>query len=195
MKKSLSIIASMAALVALAGCPGGSPNTNTSPTPSPSASSSTPNPGTSATPDPGTSATPTPGPTGPTATPTPLPSGSALPTPPPATNTGFSITGATAVKQSDFSYVFTISGTDLGAVGDYSNLEAEVSGSTVKLVSNGQSLVNNVELRALTIAPGSITFRWLPPNGAPTPNDFVKLNYTKNNDSAKTSTGIRLSVQ
>lgn len=195
MKKSLSIIASMAVLVALAGCPGGSPNTNTSPTPSPSASSSNPNPGTSATPDPGTSATPTPGPTGPTATPTPLPSGSALPTPPPPTNLGFSITGATAVKQSDFSYIFTISGTDLGAVGDYSNLEAEVSGSTVKLVSNGQALVNNVELRSLTIAPGSITFRWLPPNGAPTANDFVKLNYTKNNDSAKSSSGIRLSVQ
>jgi len=189
MKKSLCIIASMAMLVALAGCPGGTPNTNPSPSPSPSGSTASPNPGTSATPNPGTSATPNP----PTATPTPLPAGSALPTPPPPTNLGFSVTGATAVKQPDFSYIYTVSGTDFGAVGDYSSLKANVSGGTVELISNGQARLNG-DLKAVTVTPTSITFHWVNPNGA-TSNDLLSLDYTKNNEARKVSSAVRLSVQ
>lgn len=193
MKKSLGIFASLALLVSLAGCPGGNPSTPSSPSPSPSTA---PSADPSATPTPGPSSTPTTNPTsGPTATPTPLPSGSALPTPPPANNTGFSITGATAVKQSDFSYIFTVTGTDLGNVGDYSLLQADVSGATITLVANGQSRVDGTELREVSVSPTSVTFRWLNPLGAPTANDLVKLNYQKNNDSMKTSTSVRLSVQ
>jgi len=192
MKKSLYIIASVALIVTLAGCPGNPPNPPASPSPSPVES-----PTSGPTDEP--VSTPTPGGTTPTAnpgsTPTPLPAGSALPTPPPPSNTGFSITGATAVKQPDFSYVYTLNGTDLGTIGDYANLQVEVSGSTVTLVQNGQSRVNGVDLKDLNISPTGISFRWVNPFGAPTSNDLVKLNYTKNNEQPKTSTAIRLSVQ
>lgn len=188
MKKSLFIIASMALIVTLAGCPGSTPNTTASPSPKPTATAS-PAPATTPTP----ASTATPGPTGPTATPTPLPSSQALPTPPPSINTGFSVTGATAVLQKDFSYIYTVTGTDFGAVGDYASLKAEVSGGTVELVVNGQARLNG-DLKAVTITPTQITFHWVNPNSA-TSNDLLKLTYQKNNDTLKTSTAVRLSVQ
>ena len=190
MKKSLYIIASLALMVTLAGCPGSSnPNQpGASPSPTPSA---TPTDVVSPTPTPVETQTPPPA----TSTPTPLPSGSALPTPVPPSNTGFSVTGASAIKQPDFSYIYTLSGTDLGTVGVYANLQVEVSGSTLTLVQGGQAKVNGIDLKDLSVTPAAITFRWVNPFGAPTANDLVRLNYTKNGEQPKTSTAIRLSVQ
>lgn len=187
MNKSLFIAAGFALMVTLTGCPGSNPGQTPGPSPSVSA---TPTPEESSSTEP----TPVPSTSAPISTPTPLPSGSALPTPVPG-DTALTLTAATAVKQSDFSYVFTITGTNLGAIADYSYLQIESSDATLVLVRSGQSQHNGVELKeAVSVTPTSISFRWLPPNGAPTNNDLIKLNFLKNSQTVQNSTTVRLSV-
>ncbi|PKL79259.1 MAG: hypothetical protein CVV27_02100 [Candidatus Melainabacteria bacterium HGW-Melainabacteria-1] len=186
MKKSLFIAAGVALMVTLSGCPGGTTN-QPNPSANPSASPSE-EPTATPTPSEGPTSTPTP----PLSTPTPLPSGSALPTPEPGP-VGFSISGATATKQSDFTFIFNITGTDLGAIADYQILQVENSGSTIELVRDGK-FTPNVELRELSITPTGITFRWLTPFGAPTSNDLLRLHYTKVGETTKNSTSVRLSA-
>lgn len=188
MNKSLLTIASLALMVTLAGCPGGNPsqpNPSSNPSETPSVTPSE----TPATTEPGSSSNPG---TTPVATPTPITD--ALPTPVPG-NTSLTLTAASAVKQSDFSYVFTITGTGLGTIADYSTLQVEASDSTVILVRNGVSQHNGIEIKeAVSVTPSSITFRWLPPNGAPTNNDLVKLTYTKMGSNQQISTDVRMAV-
>ncbi|MGV3525677.1 MAG: hypothetical protein ACO1RX_15755 [Candidatus Sericytochromatia bacterium] len=188
MNKSLLLAASLAMMVSLTGCP----STPTQPNPgaSPSASA-TPSAEPTPSMDPGASATPDPTPTTePTAGPT------ALPTVDPGGNVGFSLTSATATKQPNFSYRFVITGTGLGAVADYNQLQVQSSDATITLVENGQAKAANVELKEMaTIAGNQLSFTWLPPNGAPTNNDMIKLTYgKKGGEAGLISTNVRLTV-
>lgn len=182
MNKSLLTIASLALMVTLAGCPGGNP--------------SQPNPSTNPSENPSVTPSETPATTEPSSAPvaTPTPITDALPTPVPG-NTSLALTAASAVKQSDFSYVFTITGTGLGTIADYSTLQVDASDATVVLVRNGVSQHNGIEIKeAVSVTPTSITFRWVHPNGAPTDNDLVKLTYTKVGSNEQISTDVRMAV-
>lgn len=184
MKKSLLIAAGLATMVTLAGCP-------SDPTPGqPSTPTATPTPVQSNSPDPTPTDSPTP-------TPTATPEGPKPPlaTPTPPANQGFSLVSATAVEASDkrFSYDYTIVGTGFGAVADYNYFQIEDSASTVKLIENGV-VKNNVEITNVVITPTEIKFRWVPPFGAPTDQNLIKVNYLQNAGGLKVSSTVRLAV-
>lgn len=183
MKKSLLIAASLATMVTLSACGPGPAG----PSPSPSAS-----PSESATPTPGPSESPSETPM-PSATPTPAPSQSALPTPTPPANLGFSLATATATKTPNFRYNFVITGTGLGAVADYKELQIRSSDATIKLVENGTAR-NTVEVSNVEITPTQISFTWLPPLGSVTNQDLLDVTYILTSNDAKNSSTVRLSV-
>lgn len=126
----------------------------------------------------------------------PSPNPTALPTVDPGANVGFSLTTATATKQPNFSYRFVITGTGLGAIADYDQLQVQSSDATIKLVENGQVKAANVELKEMaSIAGNQLIFTWLPPNGAPTNNDMIMLTYgKKGGEAGLSSTNVRLTV-
>lgn len=180
MKKTLVFTAALAATLLITACPG--PN---EPTPSES-----PTPTETSSPEPAESSEPTPSETS-----EPTPSETAEPTPSasPDTNVGFSLTSATASKGERFRYTFNIAGTALGIIADYSSLQVTASGATVKIIENGVAK-NNVEVSGVVVTPTSISFTWLPPNGAPTDQDLVKIDYQRAGEAAE-STSVRLTVQ
>lgn len=191
MKKYTLIAAGLALAATLSACPGPqTPNPTPSATASPSVTPSD-SPTTTPSTDPSPSAGPTSTPGVPTAT--PIPPDDALPTPPPAANLGFSVTGATATKQPDFSYVYTLTGTEFGTAADYDLLTVTAGGNTRTLVSNGQVQINSVDMPAISVAPTTISFRWKPGTN-PTSNDLVTLTYKKRNADPKTSTAVRLAA-
>jgi len=180
MKKFLVLTASLAATMMITACPG--PN-DPSPTP---AESPTPTESTlplpSESPEPAESASPTPSesPEAPEATPTP------------EATEGFALTTATANELPRFRYQFTIAGTNLGSVADYTRLQVVSSGATVTIINNGAAK-NNVEVSDVSVTPTGIVFTWVPPNGAPTDQDLIKVDYQRAGES-KSSTSIRLTV-
>lgn len=179
MKKFLVLTASLAATMMITACPGpnDSPTPSESPTPTESAS-----PAPSESPEPEESASPTPSesPEAPEATPTP------------EVTEDFSLTTATATQQPRFRYQFTIAGTNLGAIADYTRLQVVSSGATVTIIDNGVAK-NNVEVSDVSVTPAGIVFTWLPPNGAPTDQDLIKVDYQRAGET-KSSTSIRLTV-
>lgn len=182
MKKFLVLTASLAATMMITACPG--PN---EPTPSES-----PTPTESSSPAPTESPDPTESPV-PESSPMPVPT--TAPTIPVASSgpaVGFSLTTATASKLPKFRYGFTIAGTDLGAIGDYRNLQITSSGATVKIIENGV-VKNNVEITDVIVTPVAISFTWLPPTGAPTDQDLIKVDYERAGDTEQ-STSVRLTV-
>ncbi len=187
MKKSLLIAAGLTMMVTLAGCP-------SDPTPGqPTTPSATPSPGETSSPDPTPSTDPT---VAPTANPTPVPTPQQpLATPTPPVNQGFSLVSAVAVesKEKPFSYDYTIVGTGFGTAADYSYFQIEDSSATIKVVDNG-AIKSNVEVQNVVITPTEIKFRWVPPFGAPTDQNLIKVNYLLSGESQKVSSTVRLAV-
>lgn len=179
MKKTLAFTAALAATMMITACPG--PN---EPTPSES-----PTPTESTSPEPTESSEPTPSES---SEPTPSESSEPTPSASPDENIGFSLTSATASKGEKFRYNFNITGTGLGILADYTSLQIESSGSTVTIIENGVAK-NNVEITGVVVTPTSISFTWLPPNGAPTDQDLVKIDYQRAGEDAE-STSVRLTV-
>lgn len=181
MKKTLVFTAALAATMMITACPGpNAPTPSESPTPTESTS---PEPSESASPEPSESASPEPSES---ASPEPTPSET------PDANVGFALTSATASKGEKFRYNFNIAGVGLGVIADYSSLQIESSGSTVTIIENGVAK-NNVEITNVVVTPTSISFTWLPPNGAPTDQDLVKVDYQRAGENAE-STSVRLTV-
>jgi hypothetical protein len=185
MKKILVLTASLAATMMITACPGpnDSPGPMPSTTPTP-AESTLPLPSESPTPSESASPMPSSSPTTPEATPTPAETESPV---------GFSLTTATASQLPRFRYQFTIAGTDLGVIADYTTLQVVSSDATVKIIENGVAK-NNVEISNVVVTPTSISFSWLPPNGAPTDQDLIKVDYQRAG-SDRESTSIRLTVE
>ena len=191
MKKHLLIAASLAATLMLAACPAETPNP-AGPDAQPSAApSSTPSaepsmdPGT---PDPQPSADPQPQPTmNPSEPEQPeIPVASSNP------NAGSSLNSAVATQLPRFRYRFEIAGEGLGAIADYNSLQVVASGATVNIIEGGVAK-NNVEISDVAVTPTSIAFTWLPPNGAPTDQDLIRIDYERAGEDRE-STSVRLSV-
>lgn len=183
MKKVLVLTAALAATMMITACPG--PN---EPTPSES-----PMPTESTSPEPTESTSPEP--TESTSPETPDPSESNEPTEPEASAdpaASFELTAASATQLPKFRYGFTIEGTALGTIGDYTSLQVTASGATVKIIENGVAK-NNVEITDVVVTPSTITFTWLPPNGAPTDQDLIKIDSQRLGEAAE-STSVRLTV-
>lgn len=183
MKKLLLTAASVNLALSLVACGPGpnDPKPSTSPTATPVASA-TPAPTTSATPAP----TITPGPAG---TPAPIATPSADP------NADAQVTAATANKNADFSYSFSIAGSGLGVLADYQFLQVKMGPSTVPLVVDGVSKVDNVQLRVLDISAAKVDFKWLPDQGAPTSGDEIEVTFERKNDpKGRRSSKVRLTV-
>jgi len=196
MNKSLLIAASLAMMVTLAGCPGESNGPSTPATPSTEPSEQPTEPGEQPTEpgeqpsEPGGPATP-----GPTPTPAaPVVQPSALPALNPVGNVSVTLTSAQAVKQADFTYRFTITGSGFTGIEDLALLRFYSSDATLDLVTNGQARLN-VEVREVNVSESQISFVWLPQLGAPTNNDAVWFLYRNQSGSAETrSSTLRLAV-
>lgn len=184
MKKTLIAVASFALLSQLAACGPSPTDPNVDPSASPSASpSAQPSADPSAQPSADPSAVPS---ASPSAQPT------AVPVDPTAE---ISISTATASKNANFSYNFVVSGTGLGTLDGYEFLQIKTGPSTVPLIVNGQSKVDNIQVRALEITGTAINFTWLPDNGAPTTGDQLEVSFVrKGGDGRRESTIVRLTV-
>ena len=179
MKKSLMFLSATLLLVACGPAP-----TETKPSASPSASA--PAPAVSATPTPEKSVAPStvPGTPAPIATPVADP------------NADIKLSAASATKNADFSYSFTLNGSGLGSLDSYQFLQVKMGPSTVPLVIDGASKVNNVSLRSLNIGAEKIDFTWVPDQGAPTSGDEIEVTFERKGDSAgRRSTKVRLTVK
>lgn len=185
MKKSLLIAASLTLMVTLMGCPSETPSQTPSPEPSVEASES---------PEPTPTAEPTTEPSAPASTePTAAPS--ILPVIDPVENVGFSLVSATAQKNANYSYTFTIMGTGLGTTADYTYLQIKSSDGTIDLINNGVIKATNSELKAAVEITGtSITFTWTPPLGSATNEDLLQVDYQTSDSDDKSSTTVRLKV-
>lgn len=184
MKKLLLTAASVNLALSLVACgPSPSdPKPSATPTATPTATAATPTPVATATPAPAI----TPGPSG-----TPAP----LSTPTPDPNADAQVTSATASRNADFSYNFSIAGSGLGALADYQFLQVKVGPSTVPLVVDGVSKVDNVQLRTLDISAAKIDFRWLPDTGAPTSGDQIEVTFERKSEAGRRrSSKVRLTV-
>lgn len=180
MKKSILTITGMSLVLSLVAC---GPAQNQIPTPSASPSVSTP----VATPTPAETAMPVPtavpGTPAPIATPTPDPSADAQ------------LTSAVATKNADFSYAFVLNGSGLGSLDRYQFLQVKMGPSTIPLVVDGQSKVNNVSLKSLEVAATKISFTWVPDLGAPTSGDEIEVTFEiKGDSSGRRSSKVRLTV-
>jgi hypothetical protein len=184
MKKLLLTAASVNLALSLVAC-GPSPTDPTKASPSPTAT-----PTATATPAPAVTATPVPAITpGPAGTPAPISTPVADP------NADAQVTAATANKNADFSYNFSITGTGLGVLADYQFLQVKMGPSTVPLVVDGASKVNSVQLRTLDIAAAKIDFQWVPDQGAPTSGDEIEVTFERKNDpKGRRSSKVRLTV-
>jgi len=81
----------------------------------------------------------------------------ASPTPPMLTP--ITLSSTQAFKQPDFSYRYVIQGGNLGAsIQDFNYLRVRLNSGTQTLIQNGQSQVNNVALKSLSITPSKIEF-------------------------------------
>ncbi len=188
MNKTLLLTAALAATL-LTACPGPSDSGTPEPSATPTAMESA-----EPTPTPEPEATPTPAGT-PAPVVTPEPGEPEQPTIPVASsdpNAETTLTSATATQQPRFRYTFNIAGTGLGAIADYTTLQVTASGATVKIIQNGVA-VNNVEVSGVAITPTSVSFTWLPPNGAPTDQDLIRIDYQRGDDDRE-STSVRLTV-
>lgn len=183
MKKSILTAASLT--LALVAC-GPNPAENPKPSASPSATESpaaSPSPTESATPTPDATPSSVPGTPAPIATPTADPTADAQ------------ITGATAMKNADFTYTYSISGEGLGTMADYQFLQVKASSSTIPLIVDGVSKVNNVSLRSLDIMATKIDFKFLPDNGAPTSGDEIEVTFERKGDAkGRRTSKVRLTV-
>lgn len=180
MNKTLILTAALAATMMITACPGpNNPTPSESPTPTESTS---PEPTESTSPEPSESSEPTPSES----------SDPEIPVASPEPGAGFALTSATASKAPNFRYTFNIAGTSLGSLADYSDLQVTASGATVKIITNGVAK-NNVEVTGVAVTPTSISFTWLPPNGAPTDQDLIKITYQRSGEESE-STSVRLTV-
>jgi len=183
MKKSLLIAASLTMMVTLMGCPSETP---TQPEPSAEASEA-PETEPSEEPSEEPSAEPTVEPE--------APAPSILPTVDPGEDVGFSLTSATAKKNANFSYTFTINGTGLGSADAYKYLQIKNSDGTIDLIKNGSVIPSNSELKAaVEITATTIMFTWTPPMGAVTNEDLLQVDYQSAETNEKSSTTVRLKV-
>ncbi|MGE3724089.1 MAG: hypothetical protein AB7I41_00955 [Candidatus Sericytochromatia bacterium] len=182
MKKLLLTAASVNLALFLVAC-GPDPNTAK---PNPSA---TPVP--SATPSPAVSATPAP-------VSTPVPAGTPAPisTPMPDPNADAQVTSASAMlDRSNFHYKFSLTGSGLGSLDNYQFLQVKMGPSTIPLVVDGASKVNNVQLFNLTIAETMIGFESVLDQGAPTSGDEIEVTFERKNDPrGRRSSKVRLTV-
>lgn len=181
MKKSLLIAASMAMMVTLMGCPSETPSQTASPEPSASAS---------ATPEPTPSEEPSEAPSETPSTPESTPAPSVLPTLEPGT--GITLTSATAKKNADFSYTFTIMGSGLGSTADYQFLKVNNSGATITLIDNGMVREADSDVKTpVEIKDNMITFTWA---ATPTGEDALSIDYQLKDSDRQSSSNVRLSV-
>ena len=185
MKKSLLIAASLTLMVSLMGCPSETPNQEPTPEPSVEASES---------PEPTPTEEPS-EPSTPATTEPEAPAPSVLPVVDPTENVGFSLTSATAKKNADFSYSFTINGTGFGSAADYDYLQIKNSDGTIDLIVNGSVKEANSELKTpVEITETTMTFTWTPPLGAPVDEDLLQVDYLSTDSSERSSTTVRLNV-
>lgn len=182
MKKSILTLMGVSLTLSVIAC-GPAQNQPTTPSASPSASVSAP----TATPSPAETTAPVP--TAAPGTPAPL----ATPTPDP--NADVQLSSATATKNADFSYTFVLNGSGLGTMDRYQFLQVKVGPSTVPLVVDGQSRVNNVSLKNLEITDTKISFTWVPDTGAPTSGDEIEVTFESKGDvQGRRSSKVRLTV-
>lgn len=184
MKKLLLTAASVNLALSLVACGPGpiDPQASPSPTATPTATA-TPAPAVSATPAPVT---------------TPVPAGTPAPisTPIPDPNADAQVTTASAMlDRSNFHYKFSLTGSGLGSLDNYQFLQVKMGPSTIPLVVDGASKVNNVQLFNLSIAETMIGFESVLDQGAPTSGDEIEVTFERKNDPrGRRSSKVRLTV-